>query len=98
MRDSDIDPGTVDSFDLLAPGTCVYYMCACIYLLLYVYISMYVLHIMQLATNHHTYISVGIGEIVGGSQREDRLLVLEGKLTRQGLDPAGYKWYSDLRR
>ena len=40
----------------------------------------------------------GIGEIVGGSQREERLDVLEANMRRHGLDPADYKWYLDLRR
>src|SRR5437773_1711820 len=40
----------------------------------------------------------GIGEIVGGSQREERLIVLEENIRRHHLDPADYKWYLDLRR
>lgn len=40
----------------------------------------------------------GIGEIVGGSQREERLDVLEENMRRHGLDPADYGWYLDLRR
>jgi asparaginyl-tRNA synthetase len=40
----------------------------------------------------------GIGEIVGGSQREERLDVLEGLMAKQSLDPANYAWYADLRR
>jgi asparaginyl-tRNA synthetase len=40
----------------------------------------------------------GIGEIVGGSQREERLEVLEGNIRRHKMDPADYKWYLDLRR
>src|SRR5438552_13252188 len=40
----------------------------------------------------------GIGEIVGGSQREERLEVLEENIRRHHLDPADYKWYLDLRR
>ncbi|MDQ3313617.1 MAG: asparagine--tRNA ligase [Verrucomicrobiota bacterium] len=40
----------------------------------------------------------GIGEIVGGSQREERLDGLEANMRRHGLDPADYKWYLDLRR
>ncbi|MDQ6765139.1 MAG: asparagine--tRNA ligase [Verrucomicrobiota bacterium] len=40
----------------------------------------------------------GIGEIVGGSQREERLDVLEENMRRHQLDPADYKWYLDLRR
>jgi asparaginyl-tRNA synthetase len=40
----------------------------------------------------------GIGEIVGGSQREERLDVLDARLVETGLDPAGYWWYRDLRR
>jgi asparaginyl-tRNA synthetase len=40
----------------------------------------------------------GIGEIVGGSQREERLEVLDRRITEMGLDPAPYWWYRDLRR
>lgn len=40
----------------------------------------------------------GVGEIIGGSQREERLDVLEQRMKEQGLDPAGYWWYLDLRR
>ena len=40
----------------------------------------------------------GIGEIVGGSQREERLEVLEENMRRHNMDPADYKWYLDLRR
>ncbi len=40
----------------------------------------------------------GIGEIVGGSQREERLDVLERNMERHGLDPKDYSWYLDLRR
>lgn len=40
----------------------------------------------------------GIGEIVGGSQREERLDVLEGNMRRHGLRPEDYGWYLDLRR
>ncbi len=40
----------------------------------------------------------GVGEIIGGSQREERLDVLEGRMRETGLHPDGYSWYSDLRR
>jgi asparaginyl-tRNA synthetase len=40
----------------------------------------------------------GIGEIVGGSQREERLEMLEASMRRHDLNPADYKWYLDLRR
>ncbi len=40
----------------------------------------------------------GIGEIIGGSQREERLDVLDARMTECGLDPAHYSWYRDLRR
>src|SRR5829696_2386658 len=40
----------------------------------------------------------GVGEIIGGSQREERLDVLEERMKEQGLDPATYWWYLDLRR
>ena len=39
-----------------------------------------------------------IGEIIGGSQREERLDVLESRIRAQGLDPEIYWWYLDLRR
>lgn len=39
-----------------------------------------------------------VGEIIGGSQREDRLDVLVARMKELNLDPAGYKWYLDLRR
>jgi asparaginyl-tRNA synthetase len=40
----------------------------------------------------------GIGEIIGGSQREERLDVLDARLVELGLDPKVYWWYRDLRR
>jgi asparaginyl-tRNA synthetase len=39
-----------------------------------------------------------IGEIIGGSQREERLDVLENRIQKQGLNLADYWWYLDLRR
>ena len=40
----------------------------------------------------------GIGEIVGGSQREERLAVLDARMDEAGLDKHDYGWYRDLRR
>ncbi|MBI2752528.1 MAG: asparagine--tRNA ligase [Betaproteobacteria bacterium] len=40
----------------------------------------------------------GIGEIIGGSQREERLAVLDARMVETGLDPEDYGWYRDLRR
>jgi asparaginyl-tRNA synthetase len=40
----------------------------------------------------------GIGEIIGGSQREERLDRLDARMVQFGLDPAHYGWYRDLRR
>ena len=40
----------------------------------------------------------GIGEIIGGSQREERLDVLESRMVELGLNPEDYWWYLDLRR
>ncbi len=40
----------------------------------------------------------GIGEIIGGSQREERLDLLVARMTEQGLDLDEYSWYLDLRR
>jgi len=39
-----------------------------------------------------------VGEIIGGSQREERLEMLEKRMKEQKLDPANYWWYLDLRR
>ena len=40
----------------------------------------------------------GIGEIIGGSQREERLDVLDARLDEMNLDKDDYWWYRDLRR
>lgn len=40
----------------------------------------------------------GIGEIIGGSQREERLDVLDQRMVQFGLKPESYQWYRDLRR
>ena len=40
----------------------------------------------------------GVGEIIGGSQREERLDLLEKRMAELGLDPKDYWWYLDLRR
>ena len=40
----------------------------------------------------------GIGEIIGGSQREERLDLLEARIKELGMDPEDYWWYLDLRR
>ncbi|MEX2213486.1 MAG: asparagine--tRNA ligase, partial [Phycisphaeraceae bacterium] len=40
----------------------------------------------------------GIGEIIGGSQREERLDVLDKRLDEMHLNKADYNWYRDLRR
>ena len=40
----------------------------------------------------------GIGEIVGGSQREDRLEILDARMKAMGMKQEDYQWYRDLRR
>ena len=40
----------------------------------------------------------GIGEIIGGSQREERLEVLDARMAEAKLDKDHYAWYRDLRR
>lgn len=40
----------------------------------------------------------GIGEIIGGSQREERLDLLQAAMKEQNLDEETYRWYVDLRR
>ncbi len=39
-----------------------------------------------------------IGELIGGSQREERLEILEKRMAEAGLSPASYWWYLDSRR
>jgi asparaginyl-tRNA synthetase len=40
----------------------------------------------------------GIGEIIGGSQREERLDVLDARMAERGVPAEHYEWYRDLRR
>lgn len=40
----------------------------------------------------------GVGEIIGGSQREERLDILEERMDEMGLSKAEYYWYLDLRK
>lgn len=40
----------------------------------------------------------GVGEIIGGSQREERLDVLKARMAEMGLEEEGYEWYLDLRK
>ncbi|MGH7029008.1 MAG: amino acid--tRNA ligase-related protein, partial [Stellaceae bacterium] len=40
----------------------------------------------------------GIGEIIGGSQREERLEVLDARMAERQIDREHYAWYRDLRR
>ncbi|NCX94597.1 MAG: asparagine--tRNA ligase, partial [Gammaproteobacteria bacterium] len=40
----------------------------------------------------------GIGEIIGGSQREERLSVLDQRIREMGMHVEDYSWYRDLRR
>ena len=40
----------------------------------------------------------GVGELMGGSQREERLDVLQARMQEMGLSEAAYAWYLDLRR
>ena len=39
-----------------------------------------------------------VGEIIGGSQREERLDLLTGRMNEAGINPAGLWWYMDTRR
>jgi len=40
----------------------------------------------------------GVGELIGGSQREERAEILEARMRECNLDPEAYGWYLDLRR
>ncbi|WP_193049161.1 asparagine--tRNA ligase [Pseudoalteromonas undina] len=43
-------------------------------------------------------VAPGIGEIIGGSQREERLDVLDARLEEMGLNKEDYSWYRELRK
>ncbi|MBR3564187.1 MAG: asparagine--tRNA ligase [Clostridia bacterium] len=40
----------------------------------------------------------GVGEIIGGSQREERYDVLDRRIKEMGMDPKDYWWYLELRK
>ena len=40
----------------------------------------------------------GVGELIGGSQREERIEILEARIKELGMNPEDYWWYCDLRR
>lgn len=40
----------------------------------------------------------GVGEIIGGSQREERYDVLKQRIEEMGMDPEDYKWYLEIRK
>ena len=40
----------------------------------------------------------GVGEIIGGSQREERYDVLVDRMNEMGINPEDYKWYLDIRK
>jgi asparaginyl-tRNA synthetase len=40
----------------------------------------------------------GVGEIIGGSQREERYDVLKKRIEEMGMDPEDYKWYLEIRK
>lgn len=47
----------------------------------------------------HEYINiVQVGELIGGSQREERLEYLENRMEELKLEKESYSWYLDLRR
>jgi asparaginyl-tRNA synthetase len=52
----------------------------------------------QLTVSAMDVLAPGIGEIIGGSAREDRLDVLDERMKQVGIDPESYSWYRDLRR
>lgn len=58
---------------------------------------------MRLNDDHKTVAAMDVllpevGEIIGGSQREDRLELLEQRMQEAGIEPENYWWYLDLRR
>lgn len=56
------------------------------------------LHNPEVVLNMDVLAPEGYGEIIGGSQREDRLEALQQRLAEEGLRTEDYAWYLDLRR
>ena len=52
----------------------------------------------ELVLNDDLIATDGGGEIIGGSQREDDIELLEKRIESEGLNKADYEWYLDLRR
>ena len=44
------------------------------------------------------FVVPGVGEIIGGSQREERLELMEARMKKMGFRLEEYEWYMDLRR
>lgn len=58
---------------------------------------------MRLNSDHKTVAAMdvlapGVGEIIGGSQREERLEILDSRILEAGMRIEDYSWYRDLRR
>lgn len=86
MRDND-DGETVAAMDLLVPGT-------------HTHIKPWV-DCRRSRGGHRLpcrFYAAGVGELIGGSQREERLDRLKAKLAEFGLKEEDYWWYLDLRR
>ena len=52
----------------------------------------------KLALNDDLIATEGAGEIIGGSQREEDVEVIIGRMKHEGLDQKEYEWYLDIRR
>jgi tRNA synthetases class II (D, K and N) len=59
---------------------------------------LHVHYVRRLRSQLLDVLAPGIGEIIGGSQREERLDVLDARMTECGVDKEHYAWYRDLRR
>ncbi len=58
---------------------------------------------MRMNDDHKTVAAMdllvpGVGEIIGGSQREERIDLLKGRMAEMGLDEKDYWWYLDIRK
>jgi asparaginyl-tRNA synthetase len=52
----------------------------------------------QLCHHIYAFVHFQVGELIGGSQREERLDYLEARLDEANLNKDSYWWYLDLRR
>lgn len=97
MREND-DGKTVAAMDLLVPRVGTYNQYNTHKILSHMNVSVHGRTCFLLAMANTVSVQCQVGELIGGSQREERLDHLEARLDEQNLNKESYWWYLDLRR